>query len=346
MSGSTVDGLERYSRQALFFGIGSEGQRKLLASRAVVVGCGALGCASVGMLARAGVGQIVVVDRDFVETTNLQRQLLFDEADAREGLPKAVAAARAVARINSGVKVEPVVADLSPANVERFLAGADVVLDGTDNFETRYLVNDACVKLGLPWVYGGAIGSSGMSATIIPGESACFRCVFPDAPPPGTMGTCETVGVLASIVAAVSAVQWTEAVKILVGDREYLNRGLVVFDLWAHDYDKVGPLSRRPECPCCGQRRFEYLEAEATSRTTSLCGRNAVQVSPALPRRLDLAALARRLEPAGTVSANGYLVRLAVGEHELTVFPDGRAIVKGTHDESVARSLYARYVGT
>lgn len=345
VSTSANGNLERYSRQALFWGIGQEGQRRLRASKAVVVGCGALGCATISLLARAGIGQLVVVDRDFVELSNLQRQILFEEADAAAGLPKAVAAARAIERINSEVELQPLVVDVTPASVEGIVSGADVVLDGTDNLETRYLLNDACVKLGIPWIYGGALGSTGMSMTVLPKETACLRCVFPSSMSTGTMATCETVGVLGSVVVAVAAVQWTEAVKVLVGDHEHLNRGLVYLDLWAHGYDHVPSLGRDPDCPCCGQGKYEYLEAQATSRTTSLCGRNAVQVSPPVPRHLNLKELGRQLAAAGAVTYNDYLVRFVVGAHELAIFADGRAIVKGTDDEAVARSLYARYVG-
>lgn len=336
---------DRYSRQMLFDGIGKSGQERLRASRALVVGCGALGCASVALLARGGVGRIAIIDRDFVELSNLQRQLLFEEADARSGMPKAVAAAAAVRRMNSEVEVEPVVADVNPNNVEALVSAADVVLDGTDNFETRYLVNDACVKNRVPWVYGGALSSTGMSLTIRPGDSACFRCIFPEAPPPGALGTCDTAGVLASVVVAVAAVQWTEAVKILVGAYDRLSRGLLCFDVWTNSWESTKNLLRNPDCPCCARRSYEYLDARATSRTTSLCGRNAVQVSVGQSRPIDLAALAERLRPAGKVTSNSYLVRLTVGSHELTIFPDGRAIVKGTDDETVAKTLYARYVG-
>jgi molybdopterin-synthase adenylyltransferase len=336
---------ERYSRQSRFWAIGDAGQERLRAAKVLVVGCGALGSAAVDLLARAGVGLLTVVDRDFVELSNLQRQLLFDEADARAGLPKAVAAARAVQRINSEVEVRPVVADVTPANVEALVAGSDAVLDGTDNLETRYLLNDACVKAGVPWVYGGAIGATGMSTTIVPGETACFRCLFPDKNPAGALATCETSGVLGSSVVVVAAIQVAEIVKLLVGDREHLNRGLTAIDLWANEFQRAERLQRQPGCPCCAGRRFEWLEARATSQTTSLCGRNAVQVSPGRPVALDLALLGRRLAAAGRVTATEHLVRLLVGEHELTVFGDGRAIVKGTSDLAQARSLYARYVG-
>lgn len=336
---------ERYSRQARFPAVGPAGQARLAAARVAVVGCGALGSAAVDLLARGGVGEIVVIDRDVVELSNLQRQVLFDEADAAAGLPKAVAAARAVGRINSQVRVRPVVADVTPANVEALLDGAAVVLDGTDNFETRYLVNDACVKEGRPWIYGGAIGSTGMAMAVLPGETPCLRCVYPDAQPAAGLATCETAGVLGAIVMVVAAVQWTEAVKLLVGDREHVGRGLAVFDLWSNEYLRAGGFPRRPDCPCCAARRFDYLDARATARTTTLCGRGAVQVSPASELRLDLGALGRRLASAGTVTFNEYVIRLVVGSHELTIFDDGRALVKGTDDPALARSLYARFVG-
>jgi len=336
---------DRYSRQARFSGIGAAGQERLRAGRVLVVGCGALGTVAVDLLARAGVGHITVVDRDFVELSNLQRQLLFDEADAAAGTPKAVAAAAAVARINSEVEVRPVVADVTPDNVERLVEDAQVVLDGTDNFETRLLLNDACVKRGVPWIYGGAIGSTGMSMTVLPGETPCFRCTFPRRPQAGAIATCETAGVLSSTVVIVTALQFTEVVKLLVGDREHLNKGLVAFDVWSNQHERAIQSARNPDCPCCGLRQFEFLEARVTSRTASLCGRNAVQVSPGHPMKLDLAELGRRLDGVGPVSSSPYLVRLTVGAHELTIFPDGRAIIKGTNDVAMARSLYSRYVG-
>jgi adenylyltransferase/sulfurtransferase len=335
----------RYSRQARFSAIGSAGQARLRAARVAVIGCGALGSAAVDLLARAGVGEIVIVDRDFVELSNIQRQVLFDEADAAAQLPKAVAAANAVGRINSQVKVQPIIADVTPSNVVEIIEGVQVVIDGTDNFETRYLVNDACVKHGIPWVYGGAIGAIGMAMTILPGETPCLRCIYPDGQPAGALATCETVGVIGAIVTLVAAVQWTEAVKILIGDHEHLSRGLATFDLWTNDYLLATGFPRQADCPCCVQRRFDYLEARSTSQTTSLCGRNAVQVSPGHPLRLDLAEIGQRLASAGDVITSPYLVRLALDDHELTVFADGRAIVKGTSDLGVARSLYARYVG-
>ena len=337
---------DRYSRQARFSAVGAAGQERIRGSRVVVVGGGALGTVAVDLLARAGVGRITVVDRDFVELSNLQRQLLFDEADAAAGTPKAVAAAAAVARINSEVEVRPIVADVTPDNVEGIVEEAQVVLDGTDNFETRLLLNDACVKHAIPWIYGGAIGSTGMSMTVLPGETPCFRCTFPRRPQAGTVATCETAGVLSSTVVTVAALQFTETVKLLVGDREHLRKGLVAFDVWSNQHEQALQPARAPDCPCCGLRRFEFLEAHLTSRTASLCGRDAVQVSPGPPMKLDLAELGRRLDGVGAVTATAYLVRLTVGAHELTIFPDGRAIIKGTNDVAMARSLYARYVGT
>jgi len=227
----------------------------------VVIGCGGLGTGLVNLLARSGVGRITVVDRDVVELSNLQRQTLFEEADAQAGTPKAVAAAEACARINSEVNVVAVVTDVTSANVEELVSGADLVLDATDNLQTRYLLNDACVKLGIPWIYGGAVGSTGMSLTVIPGETACLRCLSPAMPASGTTDTCATVGVLASAVVIVSAFQWTEAIKLLTGDRDHLNRTMVYLDVWANDFQQGEPLTPAPDCPCCGQRRFDFLAA-------------------------------------------------------------------------------------
>lgn len=254
--------VDRYSPQSRFWGIGAEGQARLAAGRVLVIGCGGLGSAAIALLARSGVGHLVIVDRDVVELGNLHRQLLYDEADAAAGTPKAMAAAAAVGRINAGVEVEAVVADVNATNVTALVNGAHVVVDGTDNVETRYLLNDACVKAGIPWVYGGAVGSTGMSMTILPGETACFRCLFPTPQRAGTIETSDTAGVLASGVVTVAALQWTEVVKLLVGDREHLNRGLTAFDLWTNDHLQADGVPRRPDCPCCGERRFDYLEAK------------------------------------------------------------------------------------
>lgn len=338
--------MERYSRQILFEGIGEAGQRRLRESRALVVGCGALGSSQVEMLARAGIGRLRVVDRDFVEESNLQRQTMFTERDARERTPKAVAAARRVAEVNSDVACEAEVADVNHANIERLVEGCDVVLDGTDNFATRFLINDACVKRGVAWVYGAAVGSYGVTLTIRPGIGPCLRCVFPEVPAAGTAPTCDTAGVIMPIISVVAAVQVTEALKLLTGRVESLHGRLMQFDVWRNEWRQIKAGERVPDCPTCGLRRFETLEAEAGDLTTVLCGRNAVQVSPRGTVSLDLDALAARLSGAGEVKANEYLVRLRAGAYELTIFRDARAIVRGTDDASVARSVYARYVGT
>jgi molybdopterin/thiamine biosynthesis adenylyltransferase len=338
--------MERYSRQILFEGIGEDGQRRLRESRVLVVGCGALGSAQVEMLARAGIGRLRVVDRDFVEESNLQRQTMFTERDARERAPKAVATARRVAEINSDVECETEVADVNRSNVERLVEGCDVVLDGTDNFATRFLLNDACVKRGGAWVYGAAVGSYGVTMTVRPHTSPCLRCVFPDVPAAGSAPTCDTAGVIMPIISVVAAVQVTEALKLLTGRTESLHGGLMQFDVWRNEWRRISTGERATDCPACVLGRFETLEAEAGDLTTVLCGRNAVQVSPSIAAQVDLDALATRLSAAGEVKANPYLVRLRAGEYELTVFRDARAIVHGTDDATVARSLYARYVGT
>jgi molybdopterin/thiamine biosynthesis adenylyltransferase len=338
--------MERYSRQILFEGIGAAGQRRLREARALIVGCGALGSAQVEMLARAGVGRLRLVDRDFVEESNLQRQTMYTERDARERMPKAVAAARRVAEINSDVVCEAEVADVNHTNIERLVEGCDVVLDGTDNFATRFLINDACVKRGVAWVYGAAVGSYGVTLTVRPGVGPCLRCIFPDVPAAGTAPTCDTAGVIMPVISIVAAVQVTEALKLLTGRVESLHGRLMQFDVWRNEWRSISVGVRAPDCPACGLRRFETLEAEAGDLTTVLCGRDAVQVSPHGTTSLDLDALAARLRGAGEVKSNEYLVRLRAGAYELTVFRDARAIVRGTEDAAVARSVYARYVGT
>jgi adenylyltransferase/sulfurtransferase len=337
---------ERYSRQILFAGIGAEGQRRINTARVLVLGCGALGSAQVESLARAGVGHLRVVDRDFVEESNLQRQTLFTESDARERLPKAVAAARRVAEINSEVEFEPVVADARRDNVERLVAGCDVVLDGTDNFATRYLLNDACVKHNVAWVYGAAVGSYGVTMTIRPRTTPCLRCVFEDVPPAGSAETCDTAGVIQPIISVVAAVQAAEALKLITDQVEQLHGALMQFDVWRNEWRRVKLGKPSPDCPACALGRYESLEAESGEFAAVLCGRNAVQVSPARAADLDLAALAERLRAVGETKANEYLVRLSADGYEVTIFKDARAIVRGTDDVAAARSLYARYVGS
>jgi adenylyltransferase/sulfurtransferase len=344
--------LERYSRQMRFPGIGKAGQEKLLASRVTLCGCGALGTVLANVLARAGVGFLRVVDRDFVEPSNLQRQVLFDESDVENNLPKAEAAAIKLRQINSGITVEPVVADIDRTNIEDRCRDADLILDGSDNFEIRYLINDLAVKTGKPWVYGGAVGSQGMSMTIIPGETPCLRCVFEAAPNPGDVGTCETAGVLASTVNIVASYQGAEAMKLLSGNKDAVNRELLMLDVWENTQRrvKVAPLKgRKGECPCCAKRDFEWLDGAHGTQTTTLCGRNAVQVTHRASGRLDFEQLAATLRPSGTVSFNKFLLKFQLEEKgepfDFTVFPDGRATIKGTSAPDRARALYAKYVG-
>lgn len=337
---------ERYSRQILFADIGKAGQEKLLASRVLIVGCGALGASHCEMLSRAGVGKLRIVDRDFVEFTNLQRQTLFKESDAAERLPKAIAAKARIAEINSGIGVESIVTDVNNSNVESLIDGCDLVLDGTDNFQVRYLLNDACVKSGMTWIYGAAVSSYGTTMTVIPGETPCLRCIFEEMPDAGSSPTCDTAGVIMPIIASVTAVQVTEAIKLLVGKRHELHGSLMQIDIWANDWRKIRLARPQPECPACGRRKFEFLDAEATEFAAVLCGRNAVQVAPPRAVRLDLNELSNKLSALGDVKMNEYLVRFSTDGKEITVFPDGRAIVKGTDDISEARSVYARFIGT
>ena len=337
--------LERYSRQVLFPGIGEEGQRKLRQSRVLLVGCGALGSNIANTMVRAGVGKITIVDRDFLELNNLQRQLLFDEEDVAKSLPKAVAAADKLRKINSEVEIVPIVADVNPSNIEQLVRDADVVLDGTDNFEVRYLINDACVDLGKPWVYGGVLASYGVSMTIIPHETPCLRCIFLESPPPGTTPTCDTAGVLASIVSLVASIECTEAMKLLVGASDRINRGMIWVDLWDNSFETIQGSKISDDCPACVKGNYEFLDAKEGTHTTSLCGRHSVQVSVRGNRTVSFPELAARLGGVGEVRYNEYMLRFAVNGYEMVVFPDGRAMVNGTTDESLARTLYARYVG-
>lgn len=344
---SATPNLDRYSRQMRFYGVGTEGQQRLLDSHVTLCGCGALGTVLANVLVRSGVGHVRVVDRDFIETNNLQRQVLFDEHDVAENLPKAEAAARKLSAINSSVHVEPVVTDIDRTNILDLTHDADLILDGTDNFEIRYLINDVAIKLNKPWVYGGCIGSHGQTMTILPGETPCLRCVFEAAPNPGEAGTCETAGVLAPIVNIIASYQATEAIKILTGRLDQVNRELLYFDIWENVQRriKIAPLRGKVDCPCCQRRQFEWLEGAMGSQTTSLCGRNAVQVTHRLPSQLNFEEMAKHLETLGEVSYNRFLLKFKVDGFEFTVFPDGRAIIKGTNDVDKARTLYAKYVG-
>jgi adenylyltransferase/sulfurtransferase len=331
----------RYARQTLFKPLGAKGQERLAVSTAVVVGCGALGSRAAELLARAGVGRIRVVDRDVVEWSNLQRQALFGEDDVKATMPKAAAAERRLRALNSGIAVEGVVADVTSWNILEIIGGADVVVDGLDNFETRYLLNDACVKQNLPWIYGGAVASYGVTMNVLPGKGPCLRCVFSQMPPPGGP-TCDTAGILAPAAAWVAAHQAMEAVKILSGNEGAARRTLLSADLWKNRVEEIS-LPEKPlaDCPACAKRVFEFLENTASAHV-SLCGRNAVQVRPAQPATLDLEALASRV---GDAHRNKYLVQFSANGCEMTVFADGRAMISGTDDVTTARSLYAKWVG-
>jgi molybdopterin/thiamine biosynthesis adenylyltransferase len=338
---------EKYSRQILFAGIGNEGQQKLLASSAVLAGCGALGTVVANLLVRAGVGRLRIIDRDFVEPSNLQRQTLFEEADAREALPKAVAAERRLRAINSDARVEGIVADLTPDNCAGLLGGFQLILDGTDNFQTRLLLNDAAISLNVPWIYAAAVGSYGVTMTIRPGETACLACLLEGDEKPAAIGaeaTCDTAGVLNAAVGVIASVEAAEATKILVGRPDVLHGRLVSTDVWSGRFQSIR-VARQSNCRACVRREFIYLEGEAQPHIT-MCGRDSVQIHER-GRNLDLDELGRRIVKASadSVHHNEFLLRFRVSTYEMTVFADGRAIVKGTKDPAVARSLYARYVG-
>jgi adenylyltransferase/sulfurtransferase len=334
---------DRYSRQVLFAGIGAQGQRKLGASTVVIVGCGATGSASASLLARAGVGTIRIIDRDYVEPSNLQRQSLFDEADAAESIPKAIAAARQIARFNSQIVIEPHVADLVPSNIEALLHGAQLVLDGTDNFETRYLINDYAVKNSLPWIYTAAVSSYGVTLNVLPGQTSCLACIFPELPQ-GTFETCETAGILNSAVNLAASIAATEALKLLVGANRRLRRTLLSFDVWQNERAEIAADRPRPDCRVCGAHEFMHLAGEGRPHIT-LCGRNSVQIHER-HRPLNFAEMNQRLAPHGTVRHNDFVLKFWHEPYEMTLFPDGRAIIKGTTDTAIARSLYARFVGS
>jgi adenylyltransferase/sulfurtransferase len=335
----------RYSRQILFSEIGSKGQAQLKASRALIVGCGALGTAQLEALARAGVGRLRIVDRDFVEASNLQRQTMFTEQDAAERLPKAIAAANHLAAINSEVQIEAEVLDVNHSNIERLIADCDVVLDGTDNFATRYLINDACVKHSVNWIYGAAVGSYGVTMTIQPHQTPCLRCMFEEPPPAASAPTCDTAGVIMPIISVVAAVQVTEALKLLTHREEDLHGSLMQFDVWRNEWRKINPGGPSPNCPTCAQHKFETLEPTAGDFAAVLCGRDAVQISPTVAAKVDFKSLAERLRPNGDVMFNDYLLRFRTGDFELTIFQDARSIIRGTDQISTARSLYAKYIG-
>jgi molybdopterin/thiamine biosynthesis adenylyltransferase len=334
---------DRYSRQVLFPGIGPAGQARLAQGRVAIVGCGATGTCVAGLLARAGVGQLVLIDRDYVEPSNLQRQSLFDESDAAESLPKAVAAGRKIGAFNSEVQTTPVVADLTPENIQVLLGDAHLLLDATDNFETRYLINDFAVKHGKPWIYAAAVAAYAVTMNIIPGETACLACMFP-APPEGTVETCDTAGILNSAVSLIASIQATEAIKFLLGAKDKLRRTLLSFDVWSNEQAEIAAGRPRSGCQTCEKREFVHLAGERRPQIT-LCGRNSVQIHER-NRPVDFSELSARLGGHGTVKHNAFVLKFWREPYEMTIFPDGRAIIKGTNDTSVARSLYARFVGS
>lgn len=334
---------ERYSRQVLFSGIGESGQQKLRSAHVALVGCGATGAAAASLLARAGVGTLTLIDRDFVEESNLQRQVLFDEQDASESLPKAEAARRKIALFNSEVEVRAHIADLTPGNIHELLSGADLILDATDNFETRYLLNDYSVEQHKPWIYSAAVGAYAVTMNILPCDTACLACIFPEAPG-GTVETCDTAGILNSAVNLAASLAVTEAMKFLVGAHDRLRRTLLSCDLWTNEWSQIAAAHPSKGCPVCEGRNFRHLRGEGRPHIT-LCGRNSVQIHEH-GRPVNFAELETRLRPHGKVRHNSMLLRFERGEHVLTVFADGRAIIQGTTDIAQARSLYARFIGS
>ncbi len=334
---------ERYSRQILFAGIGIQGQKRLSLARVAIVGCGATGSALASLLARAGTGMLRIIDRDYVEPSNLQRQMLFDEGDAAESMPKAIAAAKKIAAFNSQICVEPHAADLTPENAEELLAGMDLIMDGTDNFETRYLLNDFSVKNGIPWIYTAAVGSYAVTLNVLPGETACLACIFPD-PPGGMVETCETAGILNAAVNFAASVAVTESLKLLTGAKDKLRKTLLSTDLWRNDRAEVNAAAPRAGCRACLERKFLHLEGKGRPHIT-LCGRNSVQIHER-HRPIDLVSMGERLKPHGEVRHNDFVLKFWREPYEMTLFPDGRAIIKGTTDAAIARSLYARFVGS
>ncbi|MBI4882343.1 MAG: ThiF family adenylyltransferase [Planctomycetes bacterium] len=337
---------DRYARQALFPEIGPLGQERIARSRVAVVGVGALGCQEAAFLARAGIGLLRLIDRDFVEIDNLHRQTLYTEEDAAGSVPKAEAARRHLVRANSAIAIEARVCDLAAGNIDALLGGSDVIVDGSDNFEARYLVNDFAVKNGIPWIYAGAVGATGLLMPVLPGMTACLRCVFQDVPPAGSTQTCDTAGVLGPAPGAVGSCAALEALKLAAGRADAVRRGLLQIDLWSNEVRSIDVAGPRADCPCCGRRSFPFLEVREGGAATSLCGRDAVQVTPPAAAAFDFEAARERICRAAAASDNGFLLRFRAAGLEVTLFRDGRAIFKGTADPSKARAAYARFVGT
>ena len=341
--------LERYSKQILFAGLGEDRQRRLMAGKVLLCGCGALGTVLAETLTRAGVGHLRIVDRDFVELSNLQRQVLYDERDVQDHLPKAVAAAAKLRAINSSITIEPIVADIAYTNIMEYTDGVDLILDGTDNFEVRFLINDVSLETGIPWIYTGCIGSHGQTMPIFPGQTGCLRCLIENVPEPGTTETCDTAGVLGPAINVIASLEAVDALKILSGQADDVARSLTIVDVWDGTFRRmnVGDLRERSKCPACHQGERLWLSGKEGSQTAVLCGRNAVQVSPQKKTQISLDDLAKSMRESGTVEQNAFLLKLSLTEpnFEVTVFRDGRAIIKGTSDPGVARGVYARYVG-
>lgn len=335
---------DRYSRQILFDKIGKAGQEKIFNSNILIIGCGALGSVIANNLVRSGVGKITIVDRDFVELNNLQRQILFDEKDARLKLPKAIAAKKKLREINSQIVIEAKTYDVNHKNIEKLINGVNIVLDGTDNMETRFIINDACLKKNIPWIYGSVICSVGMTMNIIPEKTPCLKCIVSHLPPPGALPTCDTIGILNTIPGIIASTQCTEALKILISD-DSINERLIYIDIWNNTFKNIN-VNRNHECSSCGKREFTSLKAEEYPWITVLCGRNSVQIVPQSEINIDLKELEEKWKPIGKAIYNGYLLSFKVDSYELIVFPNGRVIIKGTTDLSIAKTLYAKYIGT
>lgn len=339
--------LERYSRQILFKDIGIEGQKRLRDKYAVIAGCGALGSVIANSLARGGIGKLKIIDRDFIEESNLQRQILFDEDDIRNDLPKAVAAKKRLQNINSNIVIEAIVSDISNSNVEELIKGADIVLDGLDNFETRFLLNDCCVKDNIPWIYGACVGSAGLSMNVIPGMTPCLRCIFETPPPPGSSPTCDTNGIIAPIANIIASIQVAEAFKILTGNFDAINKKLIRIDVWHCKYDEINIENVKDvsDCPTCKNGKFEFLIGNTGSSTTTLCGRNAVQIKYNGVKNANFKDIAQRLGQIADVRYNDFMLKFKIDGYEITLFSDGRAIIWGTNDSVTAKNLYAKYIG-
>lgn len=331
---------ERYSRHIFLKEIGEEGQIKLSKSSVIIVGCGALGTTIANNLVRSGIGRIKIIDRDIIEMNNLQRQTLFDEDDI--GLPKAWVAVKKLQKVNSKIKIESVVEDLNNSNIEEVIEGADLVIDGTDNMETRFLINDACIKHKIPWIYGGAVGTHGVSMNIIPNSTPCFRCVFPKLPNAGALPTCDTAGVLNTIPLIIGSIESTEAFKIMLG--KTINNKLLIYDVWTHDFQLV-KIKKNNECECCVKHNFEFLNAKKKTQIVSLCGENAMQITPAKNSILSFEEFAQKLQKSGEVKVTKFIIKFTVNSYQINIFKSGRAIIYGTNDEKIAKSLYAKYVG-